>query len=75
MTTVANNEDLIRYIMDSNGKKTAVIIPIEIWNKLREEKKTGSLISPYSPKKYRGILKENGFNGREEEIKMRDEWE
>ncbi|MCA1914882.1 hypothetical protein [Methanospirillum hungatei] len=75
MTTIAHCDDGIQYVLDASGKKTAVIVPIELWDKLKEEKITAEQESPFSVKKYRGILKGKGISGRDEEIKMRDEWD
>ncbi len=74
MTTITYNDDSIKYVLDANGKKTAVIIPIELWNRLKEDKITMKSDTSFSVKKYRGILKGKGINGRAEEIRMRDEW-
>lgn len=37
----------LQYISDSNGKKTAVIIPINYWEKISKEHKE-QLVEPYS---------------------------
>lgn len=68
----------IRYIYDSKGKKTDVVIPIEIWNKSkskilkeyekREEEKV------FKPSKYRGIYHHLKLDLEKETKKLRDEW-
>lgn len=74
MTVIIDNEDAIQYVLDAKGNKTAVLIPIELWNQRRELTKPAEQEQVFSPKKYRGILKGKAISGREEETKMRDEW-
>lgn len=75
MTTIVNNEDAIQYVLDVNGNKTAVLIPIELWNQWNSKKKPAEKTSSFSIKKYRGILKGKGIKGRDIQEKMRDEWD
>jgi len=75
MSTILDNDDAMRYVLDAKGNKTAVLIPIELWNQWREKEKPGTQTTSFSPKKYRGILKGKGIGEREEETKMRDEWD
>lgn len=75
MSAIIDNEDAIRYVLDSKGNKTAVLIPIGLWNQWKGEKKPDDPGSSFSPKKYRGILKGIGVSGREEEKNLRDEWD
>lgn len=74
MTVIIENEDAIQYVLDAKGNKTAVLIPIELWNQWKEGPNPAEQEPVFSPKKYRGILKGKGISGREEETKMRDEW-
>ena len=75
MTTIIHNEEGIQYVLDANGNKTAVLIPIELWNQWNEKKKPAEQTTSFSMKKYRGILKGKGISGREEQTIMRDEWD
>lgn len=75
MSGIIEYEDAIRYVLDANGNKTAILIPIELWNQWKEERKSAEQVTLFSPKKYRGILKGKAISGREEETKMRDEWD
>lgn len=74
MTVIIENDDAIQYVLDAKGNKTAVLIPIELWNQSKEGAKPAEQTPVFSPKKYRGILKGKAISGREEETKMRDEW-
>ena len=68
----------IKYIYDSKGKKTDVVIPIEIWNKNKSkileeyEKKEGEKV--FKPSKYRGIYRNLNLDLEKETKKLRDEW-
>jgi hypothetical protein len=74
MTVIIENEDAVQYVLDAKGNKTAVLIPIELWNQRKEWTNPFEQEPVFSPKKYRGILKGKAFSGREEETTMRDEW-
>lgn len=68
----------IEYIYDSNGKKTGVIIPIDIWNKnkskiLNEQGEKESK-KVFKPSKYRGIYSNLDIDIEKETKKLRDEW-
>jgi hypothetical protein len=41
------NTEQIQYISNGNGKPTAVIMPIELWQKLLAEQETAYLFLPY----------------------------
>ncbi len=68
----------IKYIYDSKGNKTDVIIPIELWNKdkskiLKEhEKKETEKV--FKPSKYRGIYKDIKADLEKEARDLRNEW-
>lgn len=66
----------IKYVYDSKGRKTDVIVPIELWNKdksriLKEKKETKKM-----PKlsKYRGIYKDLTVDLAREAKDLRNEW-
>lgn len=67
--------DQIQYVQDSQGRKTAVLIPIELWDQWRGDEGQALHKDSFSIKKYRGILKGAEIRGREEETRMRDEWD
>ena len=75
MTAIIDADEAIRYVLDAKGNKTAVFIPIELWDTWKKEIRDTNLKSAFSLKKYRGILKGKDVNGRNEETKMRDEWD
>ena len=65
----------VQYIYDKEGKRTGVIVPIELWNKMsspkqlaREEK------SEWDPSKYRGMYKNLKVVVIKESKSLRDEW-
>lgn len=66
----------IRYVYDSKGRKTDVIVPIEIWNKDKsriskgkKETKKNLILS-----KYKGIYKDLNIELDKEIKNLRDEW-
>ncbi|MEN4005938.1 MAG: hypothetical protein PQ964_01030 [Methanobacteriaceae archaeon] len=68
----------IKYIYNSKGNKTDVIIPIELWDKGKskilkeyEEKETKKV---FKPSKYRGIYQDIKFDLEKEAKDLRDEW-
>ena len=75
MPITTHLEDKIQYVLDAQGNKTAVLIPINLWDQWGGVKKTDSEKHPHPIKKYRGILKGKGYSGKEEENNMRDEWD
>lgn len=74
MVALSQHQDKIQYVLDARGNKTAVLIPIEIWNQWSNEDNRENNRQSVSIKQYRGIIKGKGYSGREEEDKMRDEW-
>ncbi len=68
------HQEKIPYLLDAQGNKIAVLIPIEIRNQWNREDNSDGKRQSVPIKKYQGILKGKGFRGREEENKMRDEW-
>ncbi len=67
----------VQYVYDARGKKTGVIIPIEVWNKkgykIEEVEKTEKK-EVFNPSDYRRIYKNLRVDLEEEIRKIRDEW-
>lgn len=69
---------MVEYVYDSKGKKTGVIIPLELWEKNKSKfKKIEDLnedTTSFHPSDFRGIYSNMKFNLEEEARKMREEW-
>ncbi|MEA2033952.1 MAG: hypothetical protein U9N40_00435 [Euryarchaeota archaeon] len=67
----------VQYVYDVRGKKTGVIIPIELWNKkgfkIEEVEKTEKE-GVFNPSDYRRIYKNLRVDLEEEIRNIRDEW-
>jgi hypothetical protein len=68
---------MVKYVYDSKGKKTGVIIPIELWEKsksriLEEKQQTNKDV--FHPSKYRGLYRDMELDLTKEAPKLRDEW-
>ena len=67
----------VQYVYDVIGKKTGVIIPIELWNekgfKIEEAEKMEKE-ELFNPSKYRGIYKNLKVDLEEEIRNLREEW-
>lgn len=67
----------IQYVYDVRGKKTGVIIPIELWEekgfKIEETEKMKKE-EVFDPSKYRGIYKDLRVDLEEEIRNLRAEW-
>lgn len=66
----------IKYVYDSKGRKTDVIVPIELWNQdkskiLKEKNKTKKILKL---SKYRGIYKDLTVDLEKEAKDLRNEW-
>jgi len=63
----------IKYVYDAQGNETAVIVPIEVWNKIKhiDDKKS---IEVFQPSKYRGIYKNLELDLEKEIKNLRTEW-
>ncbi len=68
----------IKYIYDSKGKKTGVIIPIELWDSSKSKILKGYQENKgkkrFKPPKYRGIYHNLNPDVDKEARKLRDEW-
>jgi hypothetical protein len=67
----------VQYVYDVRGKKTGVIIPIELWNeeglKIEEVEKMEKE-EVFKPSRYRGIYKNLRVDLEEEIRNLREEW-
>ncbi len=65
----------VQYVYDEDGRKTGVIIPINLWNKISylvsrdQEEKTN-----WDPSKYRGMYKDLKVDVKKESAALREEW-
>lgn len=68
----------IKYIYDSKGNKTDVVIPIEMWNenksKILNDSQKQEAKKVFKPSKYRGIYRDLNLDLEKEVKKLRDEW-
>lgn len=64
----------VQYIYDSAGKKTGVIIPIDLWETLRGERLGDETVGISDPGQYRGIYRDLKVDLKTEIRKLRDEW-
>ena len=65
----------VQYIYDEEGRRTGVIVPIELWNKISNlEKLAREEKSEWDPSKYRGIYKNLKVDVIKESKSLRDEW-
>ena len=64
----------LKYIYQEDGKKTAVIIPIEEWLKIQHLLNAHKKSQQFDPKVYRGFLKHKGEDVEKELQKLREEW-
>ena len=66
----------VQYVYDEQGRKTAVIVPISIWQKVTvPDSTTCAQEGGMDPDRYRGIYRGLKINFEEEIKKMRSEWE
>lgn len=65
----------VQYIYDETGKKTGVIVPIELWQDLSPAKRQPKKKSPFNPARFRGILRNVPVDLEKELRILRQEWE
>lgn len=64
----------VQYICDAEGRKTGVIVPIDLWDSLNAEKPVGERVGVPDPGKYRGIYRNLNVDLKAEIRNLRDEW-
>ncbi len=65
----------VQYVYDENGKKTSVIVPITLWQKILRRKSSASDNRDFDPSRYRGLFRNLGIKIDHEIDMMRQEWE
>jgi hypothetical protein len=69
---------MVQYIYDSKGKKTGVIIPIEVWEKSKlkiiEMESSKDRKKDFHPSQFRGIYSNMKLDLQQEARKLREEW-
>jgi hypothetical protein len=65
----------VQYVYDKDGKKTAVIIPIDAWTEISSiAEKLGKETAQWDPSKYKGMYKDLKIDVKKESNALRDEW-
>jgi hypothetical protein len=64
----------VQYVYDVRGKKTGVIIPIELWNEMGFKMEYMENKEVFNPSKYRGIYKNLRVDLEEDIRNLRKEW-
>lgn len=65
----------VQYICDADGRKTDVIVPIDLWESLTAEKPADEPIGVAEPARYRGIYRDRDLDLEAETRNLRDEWD
>ncbi|KAF5041329.1 MAG: hypothetical protein KO254_13150 [Methanoculleus marisnigri] len=64
----------VQYICDADGRKTDVIVPIDLWESLTAEKPADEPIAVAEPARYRGIYRDRDLDLETEAQNLRNEW-
>lgn len=64
----------VQYICDADGRKTDVIVPIDLWESLTAEKPADETIGVAEPARYRGIYRDRDLDLETEARNLRNEW-
>ena len=64
----------VQYIYDAEGRRTGVIVPIDLWDTLSIEKPADKRIGVPDPRKYRGISRDLKADLKAEIRSLRNEW-
>jgi len=67
----------VRYIYDAEGRKTSVIVSIDLWNAMSARKSANKQdeVGYPDPRKYRGIYRDLKVDLKAEIQSLRDEWD
>mgnify|MGYP000928625860 CR=1 FL=1 len=65
---------MVKYVYDSKGKKTGVIIPIDVWEKTKSKIIAMENKNEFHPSQFRGIYRNMKLDWEEEAKKLREEW-
>lgn len=66
----------VKYVYDKKGRRTDVIIPAELWNKVKDKIGVEKTMKEevFDPSEYKGIYRDLGVNLEEEARSLRKEW-
>ncbi len=62
----------VQHIYDADGRKTGVIVPVDLWD--CAERAGEEEIGVSDPRKYRGVYRDRDVDLQDEIRKLRDEW-
>jgi len=65
----------VQYVYDENGKKTSVIVPIALWDKVSGKTRPGKTGDIFEPSRFRGIYRNLALDLGQELLNLRQEWE
>ena len=60
---------LIEYIYDQNGQATHVVVPVSVWDNLKQH-----LEKPFNPSDYHGFISHLNLDIEQEIQTLRSEW-
>jgi hypothetical protein len=64
----------VQYVYDEEGRRTGVIVPIGLWNKISHLAEVQEEKAGWDPTKYRGMYKNLKVDVKKESTSLRDEW-
>ena len=62
------------YVYDEDGRRTGVIVPIGLWNRISQLVEDRNEDADWDPSKYRGMYKDLRIDVKKESKALRDEW-
>jgi|GEM_PF-733751 hypothetical protein len=65
----------VHYICDAEGRKTDVIVPIDLWESLTAGKPADGPVGVAEPARYRGMYRDLDLDLEAEAKILRDEWD
>lgn len=65
----------VQYVYDENGKKTGVIVPISLWDKVSGKTRPTKAKVPFEPSRFRGIYRNLTLDFERELTCLRQDWE
>jgi hypothetical protein len=64
----------VQYVYDEDGRRTGVIVPIGLWNRISQLAEDRKEDADWDPSKYRGMYKHLRIDVKKESKALRDEW-
>jgi hypothetical protein len=64
----------VQYVYDEEGRRTGVLVPITLWNKISHLAVARDEKTDWDPTKYRGMYKNLKVDVVKESKTLRDEW-